>query len=912
MHSVLAIDTTNASGGPLAYSGVIGNFRSGSGTTRNDVGLAKLGSGTLALSGNNTYSGATTVFGGTLAFVQTNSMSVSGAVTVNSGATLAIYARGAGEWTTGASGGGSIGGLIAGTGGQGTVDQITWNSASSLGIDASNAPGNSLTYSGSIGNFRSGSGTTRNDVGLTKLGSGTLTLTGSNSYSGLTAITGGTLSGDTIRNSGLSSSFGSGSGFSISNGATLEFSGFAGTNRTISLGSGGGTIAVLGIDGLFINGVVSGAGGLTKTGPGPLSLNASNSYAGTTVITGGALAGNTIANSGSNSSFGSGSSFSISDGATLEYTGSTTSTDRTLSLGSGGGRIAVNGAATNLTWAGTISGAGGLTKSGFGTLALSGTNTYTGGTTIVDGKLRLNGSVTGPVAIMNLGTLSGTGTIFGNVSGTGRLAPGNSPGIITINGNYTQSASGTLEIEFGGTTPGTQHDKVTVSGAASLAGRLEVPLINSYVPPVGTEIEFLTAATGVSGQFNALVAPNLEAINLTNNTNLAFLAVYGSNNVRLRVVEKNGDVLFSSVSQQAEWSTAGTWSTAQPPDFQNVVDMANLYNGGLQTVTVSSADAKVHQLTLMDNVDPITINVQNGKALSAQTEIAIGANGSLELQAGSTVNAADISIQSGGLLAGDGAVKANSLVNSGGTLRPGFSVGNLVLEGSYEQTAGGTLLIDIESASSFDFIDMTGSAMLGGALQINASNLTTVTPGTLFPILTADNITGSFDNVESTGNNNVYFIATTDSSGAGASAGSGQSIDGATVYVEILDRGDMNGDAIIDSNDFDLFAFGLMNRSTSKFFAKCDCDILPQQGGDFSGNGRLDFDDIAGFQNRMSGMGMSSDGLMAAIDRYLSPVPEPSSGILILLGSGFLALVHSRRSLGTISRKTVPFSLDVC
>ena len=75
-----------------------------------------------------------------------------------------------------------------------------------------------------------------------------------------------------------------------------------------------------------------------------------------------------------------------------------------------------------------------------------------------------------------------------------------------------------------------------------------------------------------------------------------------------------------------------------------------------------------------------------------------------------------------------------------------------------------------------------------------------------------------------------------------------------------------------------------MNASTSRFFAQCNCDIFPQEGGDFSGNGRLDFDDIPGFQNQLAGMGMSPDALSAAFDRYFSNVPEPSSAILAICG----------------------------
>src|SRR5262249_44234471 len=84
--------------------------------------------------------------------------------------------------------------LIAGRGGQGAANQVTWMPGSALGIDTTNASGGSITYGGVIGGFHTTSGTT-NAVGFTKLGAGTLQLSGANTFSGQlsTAANGGTL-----------------------------------------------------------------------------------------------------------------------------------------------------------------------------------------------------------------------------------------------------------------------------------------------------------------------------------------------------------------------------------------------------------------------------------------------------------------------------------------------------------------------------------------------------------------------------------------------------------------------------------------------------------------------------------------------------------------------------------------------
>lgn len=221
--------------GNTTISGTISN-------TGGTGGLTKTGTGTLTLSGANSYSGGTTISGGTLQFAKTNSMPSTGNVTTS--ATLAVNAGGTGEWTNGTSGGGTIGGLIAGTGGQGTANQITWNSGSTFGIDTTNATGGTLTYGGVIGSFRGGPSTIRNDVSLTKLGSGTLTLTGASVYQGTTTINGGTLS---LNNNGTTTPRLAGtSGITVNSGGTLLLSGTAISTDRInnSAGvtiSGGGT-----------------------------------------------------------------------------------------------------------------------------------------------------------------------------------------------------------------------------------------------------------------------------------------------------------------------------------------------------------------------------------------------------------------------------------------------------------------------------------------------------------------------------------------------------------------------------------------------------------------------------------------------------------------------------------------------
>lgn len=86
-----------------------------------------------------------------------------------------------------------------------------------------------------------------------------------------------------------------------------------------------------------------------------------------------------------------------------------------------------------------------------GVIRLNGTSTYSGLTTVKSGTLEINGSIQSNTTIEQAGRLEGSGTINGNVANSGIVAPGNSIGTLTINGNYTQSSGGRLELEINGT-----------------------------------------------------------------------------------------------------------------------------------------------------------------------------------------------------------------------------------------------------------------------------------------------------------------------------------------------------------------------------------------------------------------------------------------------------------------------------
>lgn len=113
------------------------------------------------------------------------------------------------------------------------------------------------------------------------------------------------------------------------------------------------------------------------------------------------------------------------------------------------------------------------------------------------------------------GTLGGTGVIAGDLLNDGAaVAPGASPGTLTVLGDYTQHPDGSLEIEIAGTTASSEHDVLVVAGTANLAGELNVILMedmngNPYMPSAGDKFEILRLGH-VNGSFDSIVLPNLD------------------------------------------------------------------------------------------------------------------------------------------------------------------------------------------------------------------------------------------------------------------------------------------------------------------------------------------------------------------------------------------------------------------
>ena len=249
-----------------SFGGVIANVV---GTTA----LTKVGTGTLILAGANTYSGATAITAGAVELGNANALqSTTVSVNVNGGL---LFAAGIDAPNIGA---------LAGAGNV-TLQDLTTPTALAVTplVGADNA---STTYSGVL----SGSG------GLVKVGTGTLLLSGANTYTGGTAINSGVLQlGNSAALQNSSVSVNVNSGLSFGAGITAPSIGALAGSGNVTLSDTNSTPAAVSLTAGSNNastaysGVLGGLGGLAKTGSGVMTLSTAATYSGATTISGGTL-----------------------------------------------------------------------------------------------------------------------------------------------------------------------------------------------------------------------------------------------------------------------------------------------------------------------------------------------------------------------------------------------------------------------------------------------------------------------------------------------------------------------------------------------------------------------------------------------------------------------------------------------
>lgn len=508
--AILTVNT--ATGATSTFSGSLG----GSGTNENNLSLTKSGAGSLVLTGENTYAGVTTVSSGTLQFA--NVVSLYGGNTANwatsniivsSGATLAFNVGGAGEFAAGdidtlKSLGNASGGFLSG---------------SSLGLDTSHANGGEFIYSSSIGNTNSGA----NVLGVTKLGSNTLTLNAANTYTGPTVISGGTLKAGA--GSGASA-FGNNSVVTLGNvaGVVLDLNGY---NQSIGSLVGGGTTggkvqlngATLTTGGNNANatfaGVIEGAGGLTKAGTGIQTLSGSNTYTGLTSVNAGNIL---VANNDALGATGVGNGTVVANGAAV-----------VLAHG-----VAVSGEAIAIAGSGTAN-SGGLQAAAGATASWSGDITLDAGARVgalAGGTLTLSGVIkNGTGTALQVSGENGTGTVV--VSGASNAYSGPTQivrGVLRLAINNGLSTATSLDVDYSSAGEDATFDlggfnqavsSLTRSGSGSGTG-------GSFITNTGTAASTLEVNQAGTSVYNGVIQNGSFALNITK-TGSGSLTLSGNN-----------------------------------------------------------------------------------------------------------------------------------------------------------------------------------------------------------------------------------------------------------------------------------------------------------------------------------------------------------------------------------------------
>ncbi|EKO4292097.1 autotransporter-associated beta strand repeat-containing protein, partial [Salmonella enterica subsp. enterica serovar Altona] len=609
--------------------------------------LIKQGAGTLILNAENTYTGGTTISGGTLVATNVDALG-SGDVTddatleLNTGGTFDNAISGSGQVVKSGDDVLTLSGANSYSGGTLISDgTLVASNVEALGTgDVTDDATLELNTGGTFDNAIGGSGN------VVKSGADTLTLSGSNSYTGGTTISGGTLVASNVEALGTGD---------VTNNATLE------------LNTGGD----------FINNI-GGTGRVEKSGDDTLTLSGSNTYTGGTLINGGTLVASNVEALGTgdvtdnatlalntggtfdNAISGSGQVVKSGDetltlSGTNSYTGGTTISGGTLvatnveALGSGD---VTDDATLELNTGGTfdnaISGSGQVVKSGDKMLTLSGANSYSGGTLISDGTL-----VASNVEALGTGDVTNNATLELNTGG-----------------DFTNNISGSGQVEKSG------DDALTLSGANSYSGGTLISdgtLVASNVEALGTGdvTDDATLELNTGGDFDNAISGSGQVVKSGDET----LTLSGSNTYTGGTLISSGTLVANDVNALGTGdvtdnavlelntggdfinSIGGTGRVEKSGDETLTLSGSNTYTGGTTindgTLVATSVDA----LGSGDVTDNATLELNTGGDFTNN----IGGTGRVEKSGDGTLTLSGSNTYTGGTTINDGTLVATSV-----------------------------------------------------------------------------------------------------------------------------------------------------------------------------------------------------------------------------------------------------------
>ncbi|ECP2042347.1 autotransporter outer membrane beta-barrel domain-containing protein [Salmonella enterica] len=754
--------------------------------------VVKSGDETLTLSGANSYTGGTTISGGTLVASNVEALGT-GDITDN--ATLELNAGG--DFANNIGGTGSVvksgdktltlSGSNTYTGGT-TISGGTLVASNVEALGSGDVTDNATLEMNTGGDFANNIGGTGSVV---KSGDETLTLSGANSYTGGTTISGGTLvasnvealgTGDVTDNATLELNTGgdfdnaiSGSGQVVKSGdKTLTLSGI--NSYTGGTTISGGTLVASNVDALGTGDVtddavlelntggdfdnaISGSGQVVKSGDDVLTLSGANSYSGGTLISDGTLVASNV------EALGTGD---VTDDATLE-------------LNTGGDFI------------NNIGGTGRVEKSGDDKLTLSGSNTYTGGTLISSGTLVANDV---------------------NALGTGDVTD-NATLMLNTGGDFTNNIGGTGRVEKSG------DDALTLSGSNTYTGGTLISggtLVANDVNALGTGdiTDNATLALNAVGDFDNAISGSGKVEKSGDDA----LTLSGSNTYTGGTLISSGTLVASNVealgtgdvtdNATLELNTSGTFDNAisgsgqvvKSGDKMLTLSGANSYSGGTLISDGTLVASNVESLGTGDVTNNATLELNTGgdftNNISGSGQVVKSGDDALALSGANSYTGGTL-ISSGTLVAtnvdalGSGDVTDNATLelNTGGTFDNAISGSGqvvksgdktLTLSGSNTYT-GGTLISDGTLVASNVEALGTGDVTDNATLELNTSG-------------TFDNVISGSGQVVKSGDDALTL------SGSNTYRG-GTTISGGTLVatsVEALGTGDVTDNATLALN----------------------------------------------------------------------------------------------------------------
>ena len=621
---------TGTYNGTNTVSGVIMDSSGGA------TSLIKAGTAYWTLSGNNTFTGGTSIITG-------------GRLTLGSGLALqysTLTPPSTSSWFTfGTQTAATIGGLNGSNG-------LALTNASSTSVALTVGGGNTTSsYSGVL----SGGGS------LTKTGSGTLTLSGGNSYTGATTIDGGTLE---VGGSGTLAGGSYAGAITLSNSASFVYGSSA--NQTLS-------------------GLISGTGSLTMSGSGTLTLSnpsSNNSYTGPTTINSGTLALGVSGQIDNNTSvIINGGTFAV--GSYQESVGYLTLSAGSITGNAGTGWLKTNSASFIVNNASdvsisanldTSSSSYGLTKSGTGKLTLSGSNLYKGVTTIDEGTLQLgaagvgtntplgtaDGATTvsaGAVLDLNGFTLSTAEALTLNGSGilgNGALINSSSTGAgysgaITL-GSASSIVSTVGAITLSNTVDGAYDLAVNGSGAVTFSAAIgSGTALNSFTSDASTPLYINGGSVRTSNDqtyAGSTTFGTATTLTSTGNGNITATGTVTATAGKVTFVAGSGDVTFDTITNNfstVEVTSAGAVRIVD----SNAMTVSGISSSGTVDISTRTGDLTLSGNISTSDTSDLAVVLNSGSSSSAGTAsggniifsgtptISTGTNGRVTLFTGS-------------------------------------------------------------------------------------------------------------------------------------------------------------------------------------------------------------------------------------------------------------------------------------